>query len=45
MRRMRRRVGYGKVTTGDWVWKDEEDEEDELANQFNATMHISTKRR
>ena len=38
-------VWEGDKETGDWVWKDEEDEEDELANQFNATMNISTKRR
>ncbi len=35
-------IWEGDKETGDWVWKDEEDE---LANQFNATMNISTKRR
>ena len=32
-------VWEGDKETGDWVWKDE------LANQFNATMNISAKRR
>ncbi len=35
-------VWEGDKENGDWVWKDQEDE---LANQFNATMNISTKRR
>ena len=35
-------VWVGDKETGDWVWRGVEDE---LANQFNATMNISTKRR
>ncbi len=35
-------VWAGDKETGDWVWRGVEDE---LANQFNATMNISTKRR